>query len=123
MSFLFASANIRLKEDRISLLLPVGTRFTNFDDDGSYFEFSPAMLFTIPLTPEISFNPAIELNLPFCKDCTTSFVSADLGIGITPNEKLTFFLEYDFIFSLDDFGDGHYNIFNAGISYKFTGDE
>ena len=122
-SYLFASANISLKKGRISLLLPLGTRFTSVSEDRPYFEFSPTLLFTIPVTPQISFNPAVELGFPFCEYCTTSFLSADLGVGITPTENLTFFAEYDLVYAFKDFGTGHYYMFNAGISYKFAGEE
>jgi hypothetical protein len=121
MSFLYASANISLQEDRISLLLPVGTRFSGYSDDESYFEFSPTLIFRIPLTREITFNPAVEFDFPFCESCANAYVSADLGIGVYPTSTLSFFLEYALAYQLNDFESRHFYMLSAGVSYKFAG--
>jgi hypothetical protein len=121
MSFLFASANISLQEDRISLLLPVGTRFSGYSDDESYFEFSPTLIFRIPLTREITFNPAVEFGFPFCESCASAYVSADLGIGVYPTSRLSFYLEYALAYQLNSSESRHFYMLSLGVSYKFAG--
>jgi hypothetical protein len=121
MSFLFASANISLQEDRMSLLLPVGTRFSGYGDDESYFEFSPTLIFRIPLTREITFNPALEFDFPFCESCANAYVSADLGIGVYPTSRLSVFLEYALAYQLNALESQHFYMLSLGVSYKFAG--
>lgn len=117
-SLLSTGVNISLKEDRVSLLLPLGTQFT--DPNAFYLEFAPTLMFSIPLTPEIAINPAIETSVPFCDGCSSSpVVSADLGIGIYPVDNVSFFAEYCIIYRIENIGDYHYNMYNLGVSFRF----
>lgn len=119
-SFLFAAAMISLKKRLVSLSLPIGTRFASSDDSPGYFEFSPTVFFTIPISDLISVNPAVELGIPVCADCPSDpLLSGDIGLGVYPTDRISFHIEYDLTYTTSDFSTGHYDQFAFGLGYKF----
>lgn len=124
MSFLFAGPNIRLRKERVSLFIPVGTRFTTVRGDGTYFEFSPTLLFSIPLLPGIAFNPAAELNVPVCSSCSgATTLSADLGLALYPAKRISLTVEYDLVYQIEAMDEGHYYMLNLGAAVKLGSPE
>jgi hypothetical protein len=122
-SFLFIGTEIKLKEDRISFFLPVGSSFSGEDIDNR-FEITPTINFSLPLGEKVFFNPALELGFMFCEYCSDEpWLGIDLGLGIRPNDKITIFGEYDLVYSFEDFGDGHLYMINGGIAFQISGKE
>ena len=113
-SFLFFGPEFQLKEDRVSFFLPVGTKFSTGEDD-SYFEFTPTFNFSLPLGKKVFFNPALELGFIFCDGCSDKpWLGIDLGLGVRPNDKITFFGEYDLVYSFENFA---YLVFSKSILF------
>lgn len=122
-SYLFIGPEVRLKEDRISFFLPVGTSISNEGGDNR-FELTPTFNFSLPLGKKVFFNPALELGFMFCEYCSDQpWLGIDLGLGIRPNNKITIFGEYDLVYSFEDFGDGHLYMINGGIAFQISGKE
>jgi hypothetical protein len=108
-----------LKENRISLSVPIGTRFIKDVDDG-YFEIAPTVNFSLPLGSKVFFNPAMKLGFISCEDCTdTPFLGLNFGIGVRPNELISFFAEYGLTYAMEDFGEGHFYSINGGVAFRF----
>lgn len=117
--FLFIGPEFMLKENRISLSVPFGTRFIKDVDDG-YFEITPTVNFSLPLGSKVFFNPAMKLGFVFCEECTDSpFLGLNFGLGVRPNELISFFAEYGLSYSTEDFGEGHFYSINGGIAFRF----
>ena len=120
-SFLFIGPEIQLKEDRIAVFLPLGTRFSQEDND-SYFEITPTIKFSVPISKKVYFNPALELGFTFCEYCSDKpYLGIDLGLGVRPTEKVSFFAEYDLVYSFEEFGDGHFYMINGGVAFQISG--
>jgi hypothetical protein len=120
-SLLFVGANFKLKDNWLSLYVPLGTRFSASSSDPGYIEISPTLLFSVPISPNIAFNPSLEVGLPFCSECADDLpiLSTNFGLGIYPIRQLSVFIEYDLVFKLRDTDSGHNYIISGGASYKF----
>ena len=117
-NFLFLGPEFMLKENRISLFVPFGTRFIEGVDD-SYFEIAPTVNFSLPLGSKVFFNPAMKLGFVFCEDCPDSpFLGLNFGIGVRPNKFISFFAEYGLTYATEDFGEGHFYAINGGLAFR-----
>ena len=118
-NFLFIGPEFMLKENRISLSVPLGTRFIK-DVDESYFEITPTLNTSLPLGSKVFLNPAVKLGFVFCEECPDSpFVGVNLGIGVRPTELISFFAEYGLTYATEDFGEGHFYAINGGLAFRF----
>ena len=118
-NFLFIGPEFMLKENRISLSVPLGTRFMK-DSDENYFEITPTLNTSLPLGSKVFFNPALKLGFVFCEECPDSpFLGVNLGIGVRPTELISFFAEYGLTYATEDFGEGHFYSINGGIAFRF----
>lgn len=118
-NFLFIGPEFMLKENRVSLSVPIGTRFIK-DVDDNYFEITPTLNTSLPLGTKVFFNPALKLGFVFCEDCPDSpFLGVNLGLGVRPNDMITFFAEYGLTYSTEDFGEGHFYAINGGVAFRF----
>ena len=108
---------LALVPNRIALALPFGFAFGGEVEATRSWQWQPAVLFTVPLTDRIDFNPSARVLIPFCDGCDT-MVGANAGFGISAaTRRLTFRPEFGLIFKPGESG----VVWSFGFGVSFRG--
>jgi hypothetical protein len=104
-----------LVKDRVALAAPLGLAVGGGVETSESVTFDPAVLFTIPVSERLDFNPSARLLIPFCEDCET-LVGLNVGLGVSSTaRRVVFRPEVGLLFNPGASG----VIWSAGLGVSF----
>jgi hypothetical protein len=107
---------IGVEKDRFALALPVSLAFGEDIDVADTFQLHPTALVTVPINPNVDFNPSARLLIPFCDGCDI-LVGLNAGFGFRPGGgRITLRPEAGAVFSPGE--SGIVWVFGLGVSIR-----
>ena len=100
----------------VALYLPVGMAFGEDVDEDESIEFHPTLLTSIPLLPEVEFNPSFKVLIPLTREGADVLVAVNLGMGLGQIDRFAIRPELGFLFNPGE--EGNYRHFSLGLAIR-----
>lgn len=104
-----------ISENRFAIYLPVGFAFGGeIEEVRETWQFHPTLLFTVPVTDYLEFNPSGKVLIPFNKDLE-ELVAFNFGLGLSSDfDKYAVRPEFGLLYNPGE--KGRYQHFSIGVT-------